>query len=76
MKDDYTGAILEDIRDKLQAIAEDVSGFHTTAKSTDKRLDAIEQSTGLIPAIKAVVTDQSRELAAHEERISSLEAAA
>lgn len=72
----YEGALLEDIRDNVKQLAEAISGVSETVSHVNCRLGNVEKDTALIPSIKAAVTDQSKELSAHEKRITKLEKAA
>lgn len=72
MKDDYSGVLLEDIRDQLQKFAEAMSGVPKDVARLKEDMLEVKDN---IKAIKAAVTDQSRQLGNHETRISSLETA-
>lgn len=71
--DHYEGALLEEVRDNLKLLAEGMSGLKTTVDDISDRLAGVEQQTVLIPSIKAAITDQSRQLADHEDRIIGME---
>lgn len=67
----YIGVLLEQILDQNKVILEAVSGI--------KDLPTRDEFDGLkadIKVIKATVTDQSKELAEHEHRITRLESRA
>jgi len=75
--------LLEDISDKLASLAEGMGSVRETVYRLDQRLEKVETSTELLPAIKAAVTDQSHHLGDlehaakdHDRRIDSLEQAA
>ena len=75
--------LLEDISDKLTSLSEGMGSVLETVHQLDQRLEKVETSTELLPAIKAAVTDQSRHLRDlehatedHDRRIGSLEQAA
>lgn len=72
----YEGMLLEEIRDNMKQLAESMSGVANRVENLDGRLQRVEQNTDLIPSVKAAVTDQSRQLADHDQRISDLEQAA
>jgi chromosome segregation ATPase len=71
MKDDYTGALLEDIQDRIKKFAEamsDVPGDVAQLKT-----DVAELKDD-VKVITAAVKDQTGQLDDHEERITTLEA--
>ena len=81
--DNHVEVLLEDINDKLNSLAEGVGSIRGTVQSLDQRLEKVEASTDLLPAIRAAVTDQSHHLRDfehvaedHDQRIGSLEQAA
>lgn len=71
----YEGALLEDILDRVNAIAEGQTSLWDKVDDMAKRLGNVEENTNLIPVIKLAVTDQTREINGHEERITTLEQA-
>jgi hypothetical protein len=75
MNDDHTGAVLEDIEDKITRVLEAIAplaGVPAQLQAIEARLSKVENKTDLI---YAVVKDHNRELKDHEARITSLEAA-
>jgi ribosomal 50S subunit-associated protein YjgA (DUF615 family) len=72
----YEGSLLEDIRDKVDAIAEAVSGVSGRVNQVQERLTKVEQDTRLIPAIQAAITDQAKEFKGLSKRVTVLEKAA
>jgi len=81
MKDDrHDGVLLEDINDKLQHLAEGVSVLLEGNQEIRKVVDRIPAIEDNVKAIKAAVTDQSRQLNSvehqvgeHEDRVRTLE---
>lgn len=74
--DNYIGVLLEDIQDKLKGLAEAVAGLITKVNSIDKRLGKVEEDTSrMLPILKAAVKDQTKQLDDHEVRITKLEIA-
>lgn len=76
MKDDYAGGLLEDIRDSVQKIAENVAGLNDKTTVIDKRLERVEQTTNRIPIIEAAVTSQTKQLNELGERVLAVESSA
>jgi hypothetical protein len=72
----YEGSLLEDIRDKVDAIAEAVSGVSGRVNQVEERLTKVEQDTRLIPAIQAAITDQAKDFKGLGKRVMALEKAA
>lgn len=72
--DNYTGLLLEQIRDQNKAVLEAVSDMRTDLKQLPKReeFDELKQD---VKVIKAAVTDLSRQVNDHEQRIGELETA-
>jgi len=72
--DNYTQVLLEQIRDQNKALLEAAANQATRDDiyRLEERMTTIEQD---VKVIKAAVTDQSKELAEHERRITRLEAA-
>ena len=72
--DNYTGLLLEQIRDQNKVVLEAVSDIRTELKQVPKReeFDELKQD---VKVIKAVVTDLSRQVDDHERRIGDLETA-
>jgi hypothetical protein len=76
--DKHLGVLLEDIQHRLGQVLEATDALSAVPgqlRVLDARLDAIEDQTALIPVIKAAVTDQSRELKDHTDRLIELERA-
>lgn len=84
----YISVMLEQIRDEIRAVYEEVAGIRDTVNSqtTRDKFDELKQDTHVLKAamadvshdmkaIKALVRDNSRELAHHERRIARLEVA-
>ena len=71
--DNYTNVLLEQIRDQNKALLEAAAhqATHDDIYRLEERMTTIEQD---VKVIKAVVIDQSKELADHDHRISHLEA--
>ena len=78
--DNHVEVLLGEISDRLTSLAEGMGSVRETVQSLDQRLEKVEASTELLPAIKAAVTDQSHHLRDvaedHDRRIGSLEQAA
>jgi hypothetical protein len=73
MSDDYTAAILEDVKHKFDTI---IDGQTLLAPMSQKLNDVEERLIrveGDVKIIKKVVTSHSRELRDHEHRITKLE---
>jgi septal ring factor EnvC (AmiA/AmiB activator) len=74
MKDDntdhYEGALLEEVNQKIDRLAEALADVPTKLTSIDGRLSGVEDE---LKVIRAAVIDQSRELHDHESRIMRLE---
>lgn len=71
--DHYEGALLEDINDKLQGIAEAVSGLADTVVHIDQRLEQVEDNTEILPGLKGALTSISADVDDHEVRLKRLE---
>jgi hypothetical protein len=72
--DIYIGLLLEDIQDKLKGLAEAMAGLITKVNVMDKRLEKVEEDTSLmLPILKATAKDQTKQLNNHEVRITKLE---
>ena len=83
MKKVHLEVLVEDVNDKLQVLADGMSVLQDDMRQVKDELKAHEAVPGDIKAIKAAVTDQSRELKSidhavgdHESRLSALEQAA
>jgi hypothetical protein len=72
--DNYTGLLLEQIRDQNKAVLEAVGDMRAELKRVPKReeFDELKQD---VKIIKAAVTDLSRQVNNHEHRIGNLETA-
>lgn len=55
-------------------MVEVVGDLNNTAARIDQRLDKIEETTNLIPAIQVAIKEQTAEIKNHELRISEREA--
>lgn len=71
--DHHTGVLIEDVYDKLQGIAEAVSGLADKVDTMDKRLVRVEENTDLIPPLTEAVRAQSLDFDNHEQRLKQLE---
>ena len=69
---DYTGVILEEIRDQVKAVFEAVGQIQDTIKTlaTQKNLDRVEKK---VDTIQIALTDTNKELREHDVRINHLE---
>lgn len=74
MNDNQFGVILEDIDHKMDGVVEAVGQMRDEMKTLAKQED-LEEVKADIKIIKAVVTDQSKQLDSHEKRITTLETA-
>jgi predicted nucleic acid-binding Zn-ribbon protein len=72
--DNYIGILLEEIRDEIKAVHEEVGGMREELANVPKReeFDELKQD---VKVIKAAVTDLSHEVSGHEHRIGNLETA-
>ncbi len=82
MAKDYTGVLLENIDDKLSQILEATSALKDIPRKVDQLTDDMADLKSDMKAVKAAVTDTSREqkhhgvkLNNHERRITHLEQA-
>lgn len=71
MKDDHVAILLGRIEDKLARFAEAMADVPARLTAIEERLYSLE---GDMRVVKAVMTDQSKELHDHERRITTLEA--
>lgn len=71
---DYTGVLLEDINSKMDAVVEVVGQIQDQVKNLPTK-DEFQELRTDVKVIKGVVTDQSKQLTDHEERITILETA-
>ncbi len=71
--DHYLGALIEDTNDKVSGLVEVVSLMNVNLVDVKSRVETIEQQTTLIKPMFAAIKDQSKILAEHEHRITSLE---
>lgn len=69
----YEGALLEDIRDQLQAILEGQASLVGVPQAIANLQEDVTDLKTDIRTIKAVVTDQTHQLDNHERRITRLE---
>ncbi|HEX7368259.1 MAG TPA: hypothetical protein VF261_01215 [Candidatus Saccharimonadales bacterium] len=67
MKDAQVTVLLENIDDKLESLAEVVDSIHERLVNVEQKVEAIPQIVDNIKTIKAVQTDQGREIR-HIER--------
>lgn len=81
--DQHRGVLREDYSDKLDRILDVVSGTNERLDRIDTRLTNMEPAVELIPAIKAAVTEETRDIKridktvrGHEQRLHSVEQAA
>lgn len=72
---DYTGIILEEIRDQNKAVIEAVGQVQDTMKTlaTQENLDRVEAK---VDAIQFALTETNKDVRLHDVRISKLEQAA
>lgn len=78
MNDDvshYEGALLEDILDRVKAIAQGQTSLWDKVDGMDKRLERVEENSELIPVIKDAVKAQSMDYQKIVSRVESLEQA-
>ncbi len=73
--DDYTGLILEEVRDQNKAILEALVPMKQISKDVSELKEDMREVKSDIKAIKAVVKEHNTELADHEQRITVLETA-
>jgi len=71
--DHYQGALLEDINDKLQGIAEAVVGLSDKVDRIDSRLERVEQNTEILPGLKGALSSVAADVDDHEVRLRNLE---
>jgi hypothetical protein len=81
--DHHQGVLREDYGDKLDRILDIVSGTNERLAQVEADVAEMKPNVALIPAIKAAVTDQNRDLTRldqhvgdHEQRLRSLEQSA
>lgn len=70
--DNYIGMLLEEIRDQNKAVLEAVGGIRQKVDNQPIRSEFNELRDD-VKTIKAAVTDQSKELKDHEQRLTYLE---
>lgn len=70
MNDDHTGIILEDIQSQLQRLAEAMAEVPSDVRELK---ESVENLSADMKTVKAVVTDQSKVLDNHDQRLTSLE---
>lgn len=66
----YEGALLEEINSKVDRLTEALADVPARVCSIDERLSIVETD---VKVIKAAVTDQSKQLHDHEQRLTQLE---
>lgn len=71
----YEGALLEDILDRVKAIAQGQTSLWDKVDGIDKRLERIEENSELIPVIKDAVKAQSIDYQKIVSRVENLEQA-
>lgn len=64
------GVLIEDLQSQIQRLSEALSEVPETVRQTAADVEVIKTDIGVV---KAVVTDQSRELADHEHRLRLIE---
>ncbi len=74
MSDDYTGIILEEIRDQNKAVLEAVGALKQQLTLTAKQSD-LEEVKADIKTIKLAVTETNKQVRNHEVRLTHLEVA-
>ena len=72
MKDSHVAILLEDILDQISAFAESMADIPSQVRQLTEDVGELKADTKVV---KAVVTDQSKELHDHETRITQLETA-
>lgn len=71
MADNYTDVLLEDIQDKLLGVAEAMSLMHDDIKVMKPQVALIPRMAADIETLKAVQTDQGREIRHIEKYLTS-----
>ena len=74
MSDNYTDILLEDINDKFERIVEAVGQLHDKVNQKSNQSD-IDEIKADLKIVKAAVTDMSRQVNEHEERLHKLKIA-
>ena len=73
MKDDYTGVLLEDIKDQNQKILESLAPLPQMGKDITQLQEDVSELKTDMKAVKTLVKEHSGQLNNHESRISTLE---
>jgi len=73
--DNYVGVLLEQIRDEIKAVHEEVGGMREELANVPKREEFNELKDDM-KVVKAAVTDISHQANDHDHRITRLEAKA
>jgi hypothetical protein len=71
----FEGALLEDILDRVKAIAQGQTSLWDKVDGVDKRLERVEENSELIPVIKDAVKAQLIDYQKIVSRVDSLEQA-
>lgn len=72
-EDNYTNVLLEDIREKLDAVVGAVTVVGDRVERIDERLRRVETNTNRLPAIESAVKEQTKQLHDHEQRLTAVE---
>jgi len=72
--DNYTKLLAEELKTQRTQILEALGGLKDVPKKLNKIEESLEEVKNDVKAIKAAVTDQSKQLNNHEQRLTVLEA--
>jgi hypothetical protein len=75
MKDNSIGVLLEEIRDQNKVVLEAVGDMQEQLKDLAPLKADVAELKSDMKVVKAAVTDQSRQVHDHEQRITRLESA-
>jgi uncharacterized coiled-coil protein SlyX len=76
MKDDHVAVLLESIEGNIAQLTDVMASMKQTLDRVDQRVEIMEPSVNLIPAVQSAVSEQQEELNQLSGRVDQLEATA